>query len=324
MCGIAGAFLPHVDPADRWEIAQRLLLAAQGRGEDAAGIGYHKDGKPVVVKAGTSAVKFVQSEAFGDLKEDISDNFVLHARKTTQGHEKDNLNNHPLTSKESGAILVHNGTVYDEDWRATDENGDNPYMWGSFDGSVDTESILRLVETMRFIPREENLSVDPEKVAVIPKKDWKVGVSWMKAIDDAMYNMRGSFACALLPPEEPNRVYLWCHDKPLYVAYVEEFQGIVWGSTQGIVEAGLTETETKWIYNYFPAHEEWVLDYAGKLLSNNRLLRVDYAPERNVFAFKEVDIDPPSYTKKRINVSQGGTNMRHVGVANAGNRNVPV
>jgi glucosamine 6-phosphate synthetase-like amidotransferase/phosphosugar isomerase protein len=298
MCSISGMLAPKLRPDQRHRIARGLLIAGIDRGRSATGIGFHRNGAPVVVKAAESSYEFVGNQPFADLRNDLPAAVICHTRATTKGTEKNNVNNHPVLSKATGLMLVHNGTVEDEDWRTKDDDGQNPYIYENFDGEVDTEAILRMIETCRLIPRKEDLDIDPEMVANTPKGEWSAKVDLLKAIDDACFNIKGSYACALLDPDDPNTVYLWRgHNSPLYVAYVKELHAVVWASTEKILVEGLKQEKTKLHFNFFPERQIYVPDYYGIDLPEKRLLRVT-ATEKG-FEIMEQDIDPPTYTPRK-------------------------
>jgi glucosamine 6-phosphate synthetase-like amidotransferase/phosphosugar isomerase protein len=306
MCGIAGFLAPNMTTTARRHLAARLLLASMSRGRSATGLGYHKQGAPLLMKAEGPADDFVRSDAFKELK-DLPQAVILHARATTKGTEKNNVNNHPVCSKSTGIMLVHNGTVEDDDWRLKDDSGVNPYIYEDFDGEVDTEAILRLIETMRLIPRQgDDLQVVPEQVAATEKTQWIPLVDWFRAIDDATYNIKGSFACAMLVPEEPDSVYLWRHSSPLYVAYVPEWDAVVWASTEQILANALASQDTKWHFNFFPVVTQTCPEYFGVDLSDDTLLKIDIVMKskgRVGFNIQEHSIDPPKYERRRAKIT---------------------
>lgn len=299
MCGIAGAIMPNSTPEERLRVARNLLIESQTRGTDATGIGFHlDDGTPQVLKHGTKAAEFVKAPVFNGLE--LPSTFILHTRRTTKGSEKDNKNNHPLVSAATGAILVHNGVVDDDNWRAVNEDGGNPYMYESFRAEVDTEAILNLIVTMRMIPRNDDLSVTPEVVAATPKEDWRPQVSWMRAIDDATCNLEGSgFACALLVPDEPNTLHLFRHNNPLFVAYIPEWDAVVFSSEEKILAKAISHTRVEHLFGIFPKTEYIVPEYAGLEMEECGLWKITYEGEGH-YDIHRGDIDPPFFTRRGI------------------------
>jgi glucosamine 6-phosphate synthetase-like amidotransferase/phosphosugar isomerase protein len=305
MCGIAGAILPNATPQERHRIASNLLFESIIRGTDAAGIGYHENGQVVIVKNGVSAKEFIREEQFLALNDKLPSTFIVHTRATTQGSEKTNGNNHPVTAAASGIILVHNGTVDDKYWRATNEDGTNPYIYGQFTAQVDTECIPILVETMRYIPRGADFSVDPEVVEATPKENWKPTVSWLRAIDDAAANLEGSFACAMLVPEEPDTLYLWRHSSPLVVAYVPEWDGIVFASEAKILERALCEVEVKTIFGVFEQKQYNMPEYYATTMEDCSLWKVERVGVED-YNVQQFDIEPPFYNRRSVKSNNKG------------------
>lgn len=297
MCGINGAIAPKASRDWRSNLAWRLLYNTEIRGKHATGIGWHdENGTPQVVKAPLPASKFINSETYELFEEALPTTWIGHCRHTTKGTESNNYNNHPVFSKETGLILVHNGTVEDEKWRAKNEEGINPYILYDFDGQVDTEAILRLIETMLYIPRLEDGTIDPEMVAATPKDQWYRRVDVAKAIDDATHNISGGFACAVLVPEEPNTVYLFRHNNPIYVAYVPEYEAVVWASTEDILKKSLVRSTVEKVYGYFPKKKEYMPEYYGVDMPNKTLIRISATEDG--FTITEREIAPPEYVKK--------------------------
>jgi glucosamine 6-phosphate synthetase-like amidotransferase/phosphosugar isomerase protein len=305
MCGIAGAIFPNGTPAERWNLARRLLLELTVRGEDAAGIGFHRNGQPVVVKEAGSAKTFVRTEAFKSLEEDLPETFIVHTRKTTKGSEKNNINNHPVMSKMTGAILVHNGVIDDELFRRTDDSGDNPYMWQMCDGQVDSEAILRAIETLRHYPRHEDMSVDVDRLTSTPKEQWTPQVSWLRAIDDAATNLEGTFACALLVPEEKDALYLFrSQDRPIFVAYIPEWDAVVFASTEDILCKAITTVDVDYIFGVFPSKVYNTPDYHGLHIVDDCLWRVVRAGEQ-AYDVQQFDLDVPKWSTSFTSTPRG-------------------
>lgn len=288
MCGVAGVLAPNAKKEDRFQIAWRLLLNTQIRGRDSTGIGFYDQYRnPIVVKAPVKAEEFVKLDDFHDrFMEHDPSTFILHCRAKTKGSEKQSENNHPVYSKQTGIMLVHNGRVQDDRWRTTYEDGSQPYLYTGFDAEVDTEAALRMIETMRFIPRDDDGAVNPERVRSIPKEQWTPQVSWAKAIDDATFNLGGTYVLNVMVPDEENTVYLVRHDNPITVAWVPALEGIVWASTKEILEKSLTFQDK--VYGLFSRNR--TLENHQYEIPNNHMLRftmgADGVPEWEMFELK--------------------------------------
>lgn len=309
MCGILGGITPGMSREDRIEFLWRALLNTQTRGKDATGVAWHtEDGTPVVFKAGEAADKFVGSPIFDQIEKDLPITFVGHCRASTQGSEADNVNNHPVVSKQTGLVLIHNGVVRDEAWRQTDPDGSHPFRFAEPDGQVDTEIIMRLIETLAYIPREEDGTISEDTVRALGgAANWgERKVSWMKAIDDALFNLEGSNACALMVPEEPNVLYLWRHSSPLFLAYVPEFKSLFFTSTEQIFKDSISRTRTEKVLDLFERKVDDTPEYYGADIKDKTLIRVEYTgDEKTPFDIKKLELEPPDYYPTRR--SGGGT-----------------
>lgn len=133
MCGILG-FITDTPSEENNKLLCDLLYISSSRGTDATGVAVV--GKTTkVTKEDIPADKFLVKYS-KDLKKPMSKaNVVLgHTRLATQGHQKDNNNNHPIIGQKY--IMVHNGTC-----SSMDRIKDYPYK-----GTVDSEILLSYVE----------------------------------------------------------------------------------------------------------------------------------------------------------------------------------
>ena len=116
---------------------QRLMLAAQARGVDAAGLMVIQPGQVQVLKAGCPARYLMSSPAATELLDSITPDtigVIGHTRSATQGDPDDDDNNHPLI--DSGICLVHNGVI--TNWDELDRR------YGSL-AEVDSAALLAAV-----------------------------------------------------------------------------------------------------------------------------------------------------------------------------------
>ena len=141
MCGIIGVILaPGLESRQMKKCRdsiQRLMLAAQERGLDAAGLMVIQPGQVQVLKAGCPARHLLSSPAAEELLDSITPDtigVIGHTRSATQGDPEDDDNNHPLI--DSGICLVHNGVI--ANWRELDRR------YGSL-AEVDSAALLAAV-----------------------------------------------------------------------------------------------------------------------------------------------------------------------------------
>jgi len=142
MCGINGiiSFKGFEDKKEIFHIARIMLIKSQERGEDATGISLidSKTDDIFILKQNIPASDFVKlkemEEAF------LSRNYdcvLLHTRQKTQGDPKNNMNNHPIYSKENNNVIIHNGMI--SNYETLKER-----FKLTFDAEVDSEIILSL------------------------------------------------------------------------------------------------------------------------------------------------------------------------------------
>ena len=196
MCGIIG-FVCDKPSDDNYVMLGDLLYVSSSRGTDATGVAVVGTTRTKVIKEDIPADKFIVKHYKG-LKKDVDKAKIVlgHTRLATQGHQKDNNNNHPIIGQKY--IMVHNGTC-----SSMDRIKDYPYK-----GTVDSEILLSHIE----------------------KKGLKEGLKALK----------GSAAVAIIKEDEPNVVYLWRHNNPLWAAYDPKNNVLFFGSTEDILKEGLS------------------------------------------------------------------------------------
>jgi len=305
MCGIFGILGPQADKDWIAETMQKLFESAEIRGDDASGLAWvdkDENGEFFVniLKKPVKGTVFAYDEdlmnlLFGD---NCPTNIIGHCRGTSQGDESNNENNHPILGTETGMALVHNGRVQDFMWRATDDNGDNPFILGEFKAAVDTEAIMRLLETLLFIPRNEDGTIDPDVVAATPKDQWskKANVPVLKAIDDTVFNLAGKNTCALLDPDTPDCVYMWHVENPLFISFVPSQKAVVFASTEDILKKSLAQIETETLFNFFEiSRKEVITQYHGINTKDKSVFQVTWTgKEGDEFEFNWFELDPDS------------------------------
>ena len=158
MCGVIG-FLTDKPGEDNYKMLGDLLYISAARGTDATGIAIIEDKKIKVTKEDIPADKFIKKYYLG-LKKEISKASVVvgHTRLATQGHQRDNNNNHPIIGKKY--VMVHNGTCSSMTRIKT-----YPYK-----GTVDSEILLSYVEEKGLAKGLEGLQ-GSAAVAIVKEGD---------------------------------------------------------------------------------------------------------------------------------------------------------
>jgi hypothetical protein len=143
MCGIAGIIGRSKNPAVSYDIATKLFVKTESRGEDASGIWAAEpgNGKILYHKEPIKTTEFVQLEIWKRLKKLRPDLLLMHARAASfgVGSPKVNKNNHPFISSDKTTALIHNGRI--PDWEYTRLK--KQYEVGS---DCDSEMFLRVFE----------------------------------------------------------------------------------------------------------------------------------------------------------------------------------
>lgn len=205
MCGIAGIYVK--DPKSRDLPPTRdmerfincLLLGIESRGKDSTGILSVRTGsrKAKLEKQAVPASWFTQQRGplIGSYR-----TVLLHTRATTQGSEKNSLNNHPV--KYGNVFVTHNGHIRNDD-DLFKEHGFTRH------GQVDTEIIPALLNKYGLeTPRE--------------------------ALDQIIGNM----AIAAVDPRRSPDTLLLAKGQQSPLHYYETELGITWASTeQAIIDA---------------------------------------------------------------------------------------
>jgi predicted glutamine amidotransferase len=212
MCGIIG-FISDKPTDQNYNMLGDLLYVSASRGTDATGIAMVGTDKVKVVKEDLPSDKFIQ-KYYAGLKKEVSRSKIVlgHTRLATQGHQRDNDNNHPIIGPKY--VMVHNGTC-----PSMERLKDYKYK-----GTVDSEVLLSYIE----------------------KKGMKEGLKALK----------GSAAVAIVSSDEPEAVYLWRHNNPLWIAYNPEKKTIFFASTEAILNEGLSD-----LLNFFSSfHKREIIE----------------------------------------------------------------
>jgi len=283
-----------------------LFIATESRGKDSSGIAFITDGEErkvvsVLKKPITGSAFARDKELIAALSQHKPKVIIGHCRAKTKGDASDNKNNHPIQSEETGIAVVHNGRIVDYPWRATDDDGENPFLLGKFEAEVDSETIVRLIDTLLYIPREKDGTIIPDNVEATPKDKWslKANVSTLKAIDDAVFNMSGGQACALLDPNYPDSVFLWKVKNPLYTAWIPEHSAFVFASTQDILKSALEVSKKEYLFDYFETKSEIILpEFFGREMHDEFAMQVDFnleaKTEKEMLSVTQIDLKPDS------------------------------
>lgn len=304
MCGIFGMLAPEADNDWVAAVTQRLFKFMEERGTDSSGIAYfNEEGRTFILKKPIKGSAFQNDEELLELlyarDQGPPKVFIAHCRKLSSASANDNNNNHPIPGRQTGMALVHNGRVQDFIWRATDDEDKNPFMLGDFEAEVDSEAIMRLVETLLFIPGradDEFGTIDSAVVEKTPKEEWpkERQVTVLKAVDDATFNLTGKNTCAILDPADTNALHIWRVENPLYAAWVPSQKAFIFSSTKAILEKGLAEEKVEWLFDFIEmSREKTSPEFHGMEIQDDFALRVEWTGEKdNELEFTTLNLNP--------------------------------
>lgn len=200
MCGLYGySFYGEQSKVHKGlpEFIKKLGKAAAIRGTDATGIAYNMDDKLHIEKDGCDAYKF----KFPMPEEVLA--CMGHVRRTTQGTEKKNFNNHPFRGKASNCqfALAHNGVITNE-FRLR--------SWFKLPWSkIETDSyiVVQLLEHFGELNMENVIKMAEE--------------------------VEGMFTFTIL--DEYNRIWIVKNDSPLSIAHFPNLNLYAYASTSEIL-----------------------------------------------------------------------------------------
>lgn len=184
MCGIVG----YVGNNNVYDILIKGLHRLEYRGYDSAGIALAgEDGKINIYK---SQGKVSNLEDFCKDKNLCACSGIAHTRWATHGEPSDN-NAHPHFSEDGNLALVHNGTIenYQVLKEALIEQG------CSFHSETDTEVLVQLIEYIKI----------------------KNNCSLLDAVREALKQVVGAYAIALIEKDNPNTIIAARNSSPLAV-----------------------------------------------------------------------------------------------------------
>ena len=179
MCGIVGG----VGNINLREYLLTGLKKLEYRGYDSAGIAYYESSEVIVQKVSgrVSSLEAVVSE---DISPSVG---IAHTRWATHG-QPNALNAHPHQSNQKLFTIVHNGVI--ENFRPLHQQ--LTVRGYHFHTETDTEVIANLLE--RLFLRSGSV---------------------IEALAQTMEALEGSFACAIIFAQEPNRLYFMKKASPL-------------------------------------------------------------------------------------------------------------
>jgi glutamine phosphoribosylpyrophosphate amidotransferase len=257
MCGIlglieySGAPLSHLKAKVMRRATSNLLKESERRGRSAAGVFVLTDEKASLFKTNLPASKFIQTAGYSEVMKDINKKNVFkamigHARQKTKGHEKFNVNNHPI--KANRIVGVHNGII-----------GNDDILFGKYDkrlfrsGEVDSEIIFRLID----LYRRDNCDL-------------------VESVKRTCSDISGSYTCAFIDTEYPSYVTIFSSNafSNAHIYVYEEAKVIAFASEEYILNHALEDNSI--LDPSFVTHKIGVVKEGFRInILNGRLLKFD-------------------------------------------------
>lgn len=206
MCAIFGLIkLKGYSPKNDeqvFNVFEKIADAAESRGRDASGFGCVVDNEIQVLKNNIPMNKMLGRDdykAFMEANFNKTNIIIGHTRATTQGTEKNNVNNHPVINGDGTAIVTHNGMINNYKDVVKDETL-------QVKGEVDSEAIIAL---------------------------WD---KYNGNINDVVPKLRGGMSFAILNKDEPNKVQFYRNTNPLVLGYCSDWNVIFYASIKMYIE----------------------------------------------------------------------------------------
>jgi len=220
MCGILG--LVHYNKSAPTFMEAKIFRSAisslfkqsQIRGADATGMLLLTDSNAALFKDHVTAEDFIGTSEYSNMLKSLNryNSFRVmlgHVREKTKGHQRFNINNHPIVANR--IIGVHNGIIGNDDFLF-----DKYVSHLDRKGEVDSEIIFRLLDMYR-----------------------KRGKTLVSAVEHTCEDIVGSYACAFIDIENPNYVTLFSNKGNISIFVYENLKLIAFASSIFILRRAL-------------------------------------------------------------------------------------
>lgn len=242
MCGICGYYSFGTLP-DKSTI-ELMFQLTQSRGKDASGIAYVRDDSLKILKHDIPASELIRTSSWGDLM--LPNVMIMHCRKTTQGTEKNNKNNHPIFNK-AGTALIHNGIIRNDHVIFDQRDYQR-------DALVDSEVLLRILE-----------GNDP----------------WKDRLIDLGENVSGNYAIAMVNELKPFELTLIRRTSPIWLA-VDRVKSILYfASTKDILTTALSQYHRGFRIGTNALEFHTMPDDTAYIIGKDRLNKIFKLPDRD-------------------------------------------
>ncbi|MFN3921501.1 MAG: glutamine--fructose-6-phosphate transaminase (isomerizing), partial [Caldimicrobium sp.] len=188
MCGIVG----YIGKRALWPVLLEGLRRLEYRGYDSAGVVYFRDTKIEIVKV-KGRVYNLEERLFAKEGSGVKSPGLGHTRWATHGEPSDE-NAHPHFDCTGKFAIVHNGII--ENYYQLKER--LLQKGHKFVSATDTEVVVHLIEDY-----------------------WQKGLPVTTAFLEALKELKGAFAIALISSEEPNKIFVARFQSPLVIGVGE-------------------------------------------------------------------------------------------------------
>lgn len=231
MCSIFGTNIKDIDKL------KKLAIEGEVRGTDATGIASIDSETIQITKSDVKASQLDYDNI------NLGNFFLGHTRKTTQGKEGNNENNHPFISQDNTLLLAHNGIIYND-----------KELW-TYDTDIETDSFVVMQQLEKV--KEDNMGLTIDNVKTVCEK------------------LRGSFTLTILDTYT-NTLFLLRHSNPLKIMYNAETGELVYASlTKMIRKAYGEETD----FGTFIGETQEDLIYEFDLDTNTFVNQREFSPK---------------------------------------------
>jgi glucosamine 6-phosphate synthetase-like amidotransferase/phosphosugar isomerase protein len=262
MCGIMGYYSFGDTVPDKRKI-EKMFVLLETRGRDASGFAFIDPvtNKLSVTKSPVPSSNLIKYPQWTTL--DLPKIMIAHTRMKTQGEPSNNMNNHPLFTKD-GLAIVHNGQIYNDKEVFTKKV--------KRDAQVDSEAILAVLAKSK---RKE----DP-----------------IKRIYDTL---DGAFAVACIDQNDIEKLTLIKKENPIELYYNSEDDILYFASEKGIMQEALEIRPTlqrgfslgERNYHYYEMEDNHALIINSQGIESYKKYRPKYSWGYSHFAKESFDDD---------------------------------
>lgn len=231
MCGLTGVIFGSKRRSSKEletikDIFTTMFIFSEERGHHASGIAtLDTKGRSQLYKLPVAPSRMVSLNKYNEILNSINDKTTIlmgHSRWKTVGSEFNNCNNQPIVA---GPIIgEHNGTISNHN------------------------SLFKTFQFRRFA------EVDSEILFRMAEASLQDGVVQTSTFNNYISHCQGSLSCVYVSKTDPNSVYLFHGDKPLYLFYNPEMQILIYSSGKQYIEEAL-DGDDGWLSINFPENK---------------------------------------------------------------------